>query len=493
MRMKKLAVVLLIPILIFSLISCDGNIRAKLADAMGKLDSNVWIETGAVKPSTVGVEGVANVVNNVTTDYTPAAAVNDLGLTDLGITVAAPEGVTTVLKPQTADEKKALEDSLSTALNSSTQTQQLVQTMSQPAAPAAVTATQGSMKVAAAALTEVANLAVPQEIKDTLTSFASTLNTAADSGDLTQADVVTMQLVTNLVSTTAAAAKTIADAGGASVDFSNPTVKAAIDDSLFVVNVAQQLSGVGSLDLTQMLNLSDLMSALGSRSLSRTGESGSPHELPIDFTSKEEAVRYVNQIGKIVVAYVGATDEGKISEADYNRMVRSLNLARSSYDNAMALAAKTGANASNAPAALKDACGLTGMMNYAVAVVFSELDKFGSSDVFKTDLGLDGMTVRAILESMLVNSPDLLNGTMTASSKLYIGETYWNILKTKVADQDALFAKLKEYAKAGTLFATSILNAYDTIEAMSDISGNTIITTNLTKDKLLDWFNSLND
>lgn len=488
--MKKLAVVLLIPILIFSLISCDGDIRAKLADAMGKLNGNVWIESGAVKPNTAGVDGVSNIVDNVTTDYTPATAGDDLGLTDLGITIPA-DVTTVVLKPQNAAEKKALEDSLNTALNSTTQTQRLVQTMSKSVTDTAtVTATQGSMKFAAAALTEVANLAdVPTEIKNTLTSFAATLKTAATSyNELTQADVVTMQLVTNLVSTTAVAAKTIADAGGANVDHSNPYIKAAIDDSLFVVNVAQQLSGVGGIDLTQILNLSDLMSALGSKSLSRAEEADRV-DLPIDFSS-EDTVKYVNQISKIVVAYVGATDEGNISEADYNRMVRSLNLARSSYENVMALAAKTDVNASNAPATLKDACGLTGMMNYAVAVVFSELDKFGSSDVFKTDLGLGRITVRAILESILVNSPELLNGTMTTSSKLYIGKTYWVALEKKVTTQDELFAQLKKYAKQRT-FQDSLLSAYDTIATMSVISGNTIITDKFKKTDLEKWLSDL--
>jgi hypothetical protein len=481
--MKRLAVVLLIPLLVFSLASCDGTIRAKLVDAMGKLDSNVWIESGAVKPSTAGVDGVTTVISSVTTDYTPATAVSDLGLNDLNITVTIPPEVTAVLKPQTAAEKQALEDSLSTALTSTTQTQQLVTTLSQPVTDTGtVAATQGSMKVAAAALQEVSNIAnVPTEIKDTLASFATALNTAATSSELTQADVVTMQLVTNLVSTTAVAANAIASAG--SVDISNPDVKAAIDDSLFVVNVAQQLSGVGSLDLTQMLNLSDLMAAFGSRSVVRAVEADR-HELPITFDS-EETVKYVNQIGKIVVAYVGATDEGRISEADYNRMIRSLNIARSAYDNAMSFAKKGGANSSNAPATLKDACGLTGMMDYAVAVGFTELDKFGADAVF-TDLFSSGTTIRAILESILVNSPELLKGEMTTSSRLYIGKTYWDELQNHASDQDQLLAKLKDYAKKDS-FKNAILNAYDTIATMSSISGNTLITDKLSRAQLEQW------
>lgn len=499
--MKKLAVVLLIPILVFSLVSCDADIRAKFADAMGKLNGNVWIDSGAVKPSTAGVDGVTNVVNNVT-PTTPDAAIADLGLADLGVTVDTSSlGVINVLKPQSSEEKKALEESLSTALNSTTQTQQLIDTLSQKVEDTnTVEATQGSMKVAAAALTAVASLNadVPTEIKNTLESFATALNDAADSSDLTQADVVTVQLITNLVSSTASAVKNIDKVGSDSA--AQAAVTAAIDDSLFVVNVAQQLSGVGNLDLTQMLNLSDLMNMLnGSKALSRDIDETSEVIAEIDFSSfSDEVITYINQISKIVVAYVGASDQGVITEADYNRMIRSLKMVRSAYDNAMSIAKAAGLE--NIPAGLKDSCGLTGMMDYAIAVVFPELDTFGKSDIFKEMFSSTNDTVdfRSVLQSLLVHSEDLLKGTVTKQTELSIGKGYYDALKqslnTSVAGDnmhEKLTTKLTSYAKIQT-FQSSVLSASGTIKIMSDISGNTLIYENLEKLDLEGWFNDIN-
>lgn len=518
--MKKLCVLLLIPILAFSLVSCDASMRSQLADVMKKMSGNAWIDAGLVKPSTAGVDEVTNIVTNVKNEEIDKTNTDDKGNVTVslggdstgtgGFEVKLDDStasqVTTVLKPQTTEEKKQLEDSLSTALKSTTQTKQLVEEMKKEVAPEVKEAATGSLIVASAALKQVADQikenppaqgSAQEAIANTLTEFATLLSEkvdaikdTTDSTTVTQADVVTVQLVTNLVATTAKAVEAIKDITTADpVDLvAVPEVKAAIDDSLFVANVAKQLSGVGSLDIAKIIDLSELMNMLGGQKLlSRDITlSGTPKELPIALP--EKAVTYVNQVGKIVVAYVQASSDGTINEKNYKTMIDNLKVSRSATDNAFAIASKVDPDTVSAD--IKNAAGLTGMMDYMVAVVFSELDKFGSSDEFKA-IAPEGASIREILQSILVCTPELLNGTMTKEDKFKIDSTFYD--KIEGMDQDTLLGVFADYinGEGNGVVKASILASYDTLDRMSKISKNTVITDNFTRDQLKDWLDSL--
>lgn len=301
--MKKFAIAFLIPLFLVMLASCDGDLQSKVAGLMDKLGGNVWIDSGLVEPNTAGVTQVTATVTNTST-MASNQAIASLGFSNLDGYSSPIGNDDPVLAPQSAEDKKALEDALSTALNSTTQTEKLKEELSKPVTDSAtVTAAQNSMKVAAAALTAAAGMTgLDSNTATALTNFASALNANASESSLTQGDVMLVQMMTNLVASTA----TVASSGD-SIDPASDDVKAVIDDSLFLINVAQQVSGVGSLDLTQMLNLSDLMSKINTRSVARSGETESPVEVIQFGNDQAEVVGYVNQVSKIVATYVMAT------------------------------------------------------------------------------------------------------------------------------------------------------------------------------------------
>lgn len=478
--MKKFAIAFLIPLLLVMLASCDGDLQSKVAGLMDKLGGNVWIDSGLVEPNTAGVTQVTATVTNTST-MASNQAIASLGFSNLDGYSSPIGNDDPVLAPQSAEDKKALEDALSTALNSTTQTEKLKEELSKPVTDSdTVTAAQNSMKVAAAALTAAAGMTgLDSNTATALTNFASALNANASESSLTQGDVMLVQMMTNLVASTA----TVASSGD-SIDPASDDVKAVIDDSLFLINVAQQVSGVGSLDLTQMLNLSDLMSKINTRSVARSGETESPVEVIQFGNDQAEVVGYVNQVSKIVATYVMATSDGTIDEAKYQQMIRSMRVVKAAYENAVAMASLS---SSHSPSE-KEQFGLTAMMDYAVATAFIELDTFEDSETFDDLVGTlePGDTVREILQSLYQHTPKLLTGTLVPGDTLYIGGEYASALGS--LDQEALLGKLKDYVKG---CKTAILDAYDVIEDMATISDNTMITAQLTSDQLSSWFDSL--
>lgn len=482
--MKRFAIALLIPLLLVMLASCDGDIQSTIADFMGKLSGNVWIDSGLVEPNTKDVQAVLNLVS--ATEPTTVTADDTISIG--GQDVPVPLGVTSILPVQSEAEKQALVDTLSSALESPSQTEALVTQLSTKLDAtedsAKIEATKGSMKVAAAAVDQILvnNSTIDTSVKETLESLKQALEASStDETELTQADVVMVQLMTNLVATTANAASSLSSGGTA--DLSDSKIQSVINESLFIADVAQQLSGVGNLDVADIIDIQGLISSLSKGAVAR---SSSDVKQVYQF-SDGDALTYVNQIGPILAAYVQIKDE-KIDKTSYDLMIRSLWNYRIGQENALTVAAKGGATASNASAVLKEASNTTALTKYLIAVVFTELDRFEKSPAFDELHLASGMTIRDVLESLLVNTPALITGTVAQDSWLQVGSTLFTDDTPQTSD--ALMAVFGKYAVGysddendhfaeTTIFKNSIVKAATTIVTMAGISNNALIPDDL--------------
>ncbi len=108
--MKKLLILLLVPVIAFSMVSCEGDILASISEYMGMVGGNVLIEQGIITVDTTQV-------NEVTTQVQTIVAV-------------APEDKETPPAPEVIEE---IQNALTVILESPVKTEELVQQMEEPA------------------------------------------------------------------------------------------------------------------------------------------------------------------------------------------------------------------------------------------------------------------------------------------------------------------------------------------------------------------------
>ena len=108
---KQIVLVLLVPILALTLISCDADMRSSFADFLGVFGNNVYIEGGLVEANKEEAKAAASTVASF--GATGTATVTGGGsYTGFGVNVAVPAGVTAVMPPQSKDDRDKLNDEL---------------------------------------------------------------------------------------------------------------------------------------------------------------------------------------------------------------------------------------------------------------------------------------------------------------------------------------------------------------------------------------------
>ena len=115
---KQIVLVLLVPILALTLISCDADMRSSFADFLGVFGNNVYIEGGLVEANKEEAKAAASTVASLGT--TGTEDVKGVGsYTGFGIKVDVPAGVETVMSPQSKDDREKLNDDLAGIIASS--------------------------------------------------------------------------------------------------------------------------------------------------------------------------------------------------------------------------------------------------------------------------------------------------------------------------------------------------------------------------------------
>lgn len=168
-----------------------------------------------------------------------------------------------LLKPQ--ENKDDLYASIGNSLASSSGTKAFVSSMSEPAGEMQSNAAKGTMALTNSLITTLIKSMhtedgdMPEEVKTILTDLQKELGDKSKKPEnLTKAEVLQVQMITNLVSSVADAADTLKDVEDMSTVMNDSNVMSIMDDLTLLSNVTNTLSG--NTDVLAVPNISDLIS-----------------------------------------------------------------------------------------------------------------------------------------------------------------------------------------------------------------------------------------
>ena len=259
-------------VLLFALSSCS------LDSALEALRGNKYIEWGWTEADTTNVDAVNDAITDIKTDNTAVVddesgeldlskVTEDSGLYAIWQATEALSSVTErevkitltdeqkkvvqeggVLATMTGTEKDDFMANINSSLNGA-QRDVFVETMQEAADVSQQSAAKGSMALASAMISTVSTSleTVTNEtvkgIVDSLSSLQSTLDSkVSGNGNITKADVVQTQMITNIVSTAARVANDMKDIGDKD-PLELKSVKTLINDAVTLSNTSKALSG----------------------------------------------------------------------------------------------------------------------------------------------------------------------------------------------------------------------------------------------------------
>lgn len=232
-------------------------------------EENSWVSNGASPGKMIlnvtnidGFEDIANAINKIS---------NEPGSEDLKITIDSDTAdlITQngILKPQDK-EKEELYASLGSALGSTSGTKNLVDSMSQEAPQEQSNAAKGTMALTNSLISQITesmggdseDSKMPAEIKEVLDTLKKELaSKSKQTESLSKAEVLQVQMVTNLVSSVANAANVLKENENEDMSelMKKDEVIAIMDDLTLLSNVTNALSG--STSVLSIPNISELI------------------------------------------------------------------------------------------------------------------------------------------------------------------------------------------------------------------------------------------
>ncbi|AEV28979.1 hypothetical protein SpiGrapes_1161 [Sphaerochaeta pleomorpha str. Grapes] len=406
MKKRSLVLLLLVSILALTFISCDADIRSQIADLMDNVSGNVFLENGLLEANTAEAEAAAAVVADIgtgagTTETNTSDGTNaSVNVGTLPISVPS-SGDLVTLAPQDADEQEELESDLAEAFNSPTQRTALVETLSQPATLAQVTAATGSIAVFNAT---VAQLQTSLTMSTALGTALGRLNITAPT-TMTQADVLTMQLMTNLVNNVVTTLQGIATGGDlanlddATLAENQTQILSIVDDALFAAQVAEELSGAANIDFFGQVDFGSLIEDLtkGTKdiSLSDTGA----------------YIQTINRLAPRIISLLGgsfANGSYTFTEPQYQSFLLNQQIYRAGLEQALVLMSRSGVVPTEV---VFDSSTL---VKYVLSVAITEFEDFYQDKKTASTTA----TPASIIAVYLTANPKLISGTLATTDSL---------------------------------------------------------------------------
>ena len=272
MKKQFLCVFTLVLLTLLLFVSCSGSLTDTLLKVMDGTDTNVYIKTGIVKPST---EAVDKVLEALETEKTPVTVATDNKVT---VTIGSQEisvkvsddlkpiiNAGGILAPQSEEKKEQLTASINEAISSPTAKEQLAKELSK-----AVTdedtkkAIQGTYALGSSALADVAdNDGIPENVKNLLKGLAEDYKEAANSDNFTEADKAQGQLITNVAASAINASTVLADNTKTNEQkLEDPKVKELLNDTLTLYNAAKIATGKVDILASESI-INELISSFG--------------------------------------------------------------------------------------------------------------------------------------------------------------------------------------------------------------------------------------
>jgi len=209
---KVMLLLLLIPVLLFTIVSCEGDLLTTISEFMGATQGNVLIENGLVTVDTSEVDAVTTAVTDLILD---------------------PEGT-----PPSEAELDDLQEDLAEILNSEQKSDALLEDMAEPAGE------------------------VPEETIERLADYLPQDENGEVLDDLTQGDLLVAELMAAVLENDVARALL--------EDPDDPTITdeqkdKLLSDALQAIEIIKQISSVGTVSIDSII--SDLLSDFLSRSV----------------------------------------------------------------------------------------------------------------------------------------------------------------------------------------------------------------------------------
>lgn len=417
--MRKLTTIIVIALALIGMTSCDADIRGKLADMMGNIGNNVMgSDTSSVAAVTEGTK-----VDEDSIENTEGKKIVTIG----GFDIELEESVESIL-PEMGNKDEVI-SSIGNALKNDASKNALVESMQEKPSLKVQTAASGTATVMNKAIEQIVGGAedegtssLPDAVKEALSGIQESLKAISDnSSEVTQADVVTLQLVQSFV--TSLNTDEIKDGN---------IPAAVLTDANNLITVASALSPASKFDALK-LDLGSLLSSFAGSSdsspkaLARSGEqnaNGMAYEVAADgivtITIPEENKDQVFGIAKTVYSAISSIT-GLDSEA-FASSKSALAFHKSTYENYVTFVAKKinlsfdengdekytdDANYLNGNE-FRSFRTYSGLMQYVVATVLSEGDNLvdvlgNDNELGKFDLG-DLNLVGLVKEIAALNS-----------------------------------------------------------------------------------------
>ena len=268
MRKQFLCVFTLVLLALLLFVSCSGSLTDTLLKVMDGTDTNVYIKTGIVKPSTEAVDKVLEALETEKTTATINEAEKKvtvkIGGENISVTVTDNElrklvNDGGVLAPQSEEKKAQLTASINEAISSPTAKEQLAKELSKAVTDeTTVKAIQGTYALGSSALADVAdNDGIPDEVESLLNK------PAAKSEDFTEADKAQGQLITNVAASAVQASAVLADNTKTNEQkLEDPAVKELLNDTLTLYNAAKIATGKVDILASESI-INELISSFG--------------------------------------------------------------------------------------------------------------------------------------------------------------------------------------------------------------------------------------
>ena len=276
MKKNIITVCVLLTVSLFMFVSCSGSLTDTLLKVMDSTNTNVFEQTGLVKPDTSATDNMIQALDTKPTEITiktesgeskvdlsANAQFSDAMKALEGTGVSAEikidselVGVASkALAPQTAEQKKAFAESISDIYSKNSDNvfaaagekfnKEVTDTET-------ISAVKGSMAIASGLLDNITTkVGANSDLGKILVQISDDFKTTAKSeGPITEGDKATAQLVTNVAVSAAAASSVLTDSNKTPAEkMQNPAVKEFLNDANVLYNTSK--IAAGSIDITK--------------------------------------------------------------------------------------------------------------------------------------------------------------------------------------------------------------------------------------------------
>lgn len=390
MKKNIITVCVLLTVSLFMFVSCSGSLTDTLLKVMDSTSTNVFEQTGLVKPDTSKADNAINALKTETVTVTTkgdgsidiseqkgfeAFKELDLNLT-ISSDLAKDIAENGILAPQTAEQKQQIANAVIDG-NSATQNK-LKSVLEKNVSPEDSKAVKGSMAVVSVVFSKLSeNVSSESEVGNAIAQLAKDFEAMA-TGDITitEGDKVCVQLATNMAVSGAKAFEKLNSGTEMEELMKDEDVKAFISDATLLYDTSKLSAGnVGTAvqDLTNLIN---------------TKEDGASKDITVDIPDELKSLipnLVENLLGKDVSKY-----DSKIRS--YKSMVNAKNAKYVVVKENLEALKKN----KDKYAALKDDAPLSAVIEYLAATAVSKLD----------EVKYDGVSFLVLIKDVVESSGD---------------------------------------------------------------------------------------